>query len=161
MDSNKLLVIFVLVVVAFLGFPIVANKMKAQNAAVAPSAPDAAVATAPGQPAGAAAQTSFPELDEPPLLNEQNLIGSEWQVQLEQYKVKVTLAAGGIAYATHPMAKALTGMDYVEGRWRLQYNKMYVNANLGGNELAIELRVAGSKVYSIGKSGKPTEVKRF
>ena len=158
MDSNKLLIGFVVVVIAFLGFPIVASKMKAQNAAT--PAPATSAPSAQGKSA-APPKAAYPELEEPPLLNEQNLVGSEWQVQLEQYKVKVTLAAGGIAYATHPMAKALTGMDYVEGRWRIQYNKMFVNANLGGNELAIELRISGAKVYSVGKNGKPSEVKRF
>jgi hypothetical protein len=158
MDSNKLLIGFVVLVVAFLGFPIVANKMKAQNTtATATGTATAGVANT----AVAAAQTQYPELKEPPLLNEGNLVGTEWQVQVEQYKVKVTIAAGGIAYATHPMAKALTGMDYVEGRWRLQHDKFFVNANLGGNDLSLELRIAGAKVYSLDKKGKPTEVKRF
>lgn len=155
MDSNKLLIGFVVVVVAFLAFPIVANKMKAQNAATSSSSGGAS------QSALTDPKAAYPELNQPPLLNEANLVGTEWQVQIEQYKVKVTLAAGGVAYATHPMAKALTGLDYVEGHWRLQYDKIQVNASLGGNEREIELRIAGSKVYSLDKKGKPTEVKRF
>ena len=155
MDSNKLLIGFVVVVVGILAFPIVANKMKPQNAATTSSAAGSS------QAALADPKNAYPELNQPPLLNEGNLVGSEWQVQVEQYKVKVTLAAGGVAYATHPMAKALTGLDYVEGHWRLQYDKIIVNASLGGNEREIELRISGSKVYSLDKKGKPTEVKRF
>ncbi len=157
MDSNRLLIGFVVLVVAFLAFPIVVNKMKVQNAASTPAAATAGTATA----AAASAQATYPELKEPPLLNEQNLVGTVWQVQVEQYRVKITCAAGGVAYATHPMAKALTGMDYIEGRWRIQYDKLFVNTSLGGNEMAMELRIAGSKLYSIAKNGKPTEVKRF
>ena len=156
MDSNKVLVGFVLLVVALLAFPIVASKMRAQNAASLPSAAGGAA-----QPAGGGPNNPFSELTQPPLLNEGNLIGSEWQVQADQYKIKVTLAAGGIAYATHPMAKAMTGLDYVEGRWRVQSEKIFVNASLGGNEYNIELHISGSKIFALDKKGKPIEVKRY
>jgi len=157
MDSNRVLIGFVMVVVAFLAFPIVANKMRAQNGgAVLPvSSGTSTPVTAPDP------EAAYPELKEPPLLNEQNLVGTEWQVQVEQYKVKVTVAPNGVAYATHPMAKALTGMDYVEGRWRVQQGKLFVNASMGGNDLSIELRIAGAKLFTIDKRGKPTEVKRY
>ncbi len=158
MDSNKVLVMSVLSVVAFLAFPIVAGKVRAQNATATASS---AAATGTAQPVPGDPKTAFPELGQPPLLNEANLIGSNWQVQVDQYKIKVTLAAGGVAWATHPMAKALTGMDYAEGRWRVQYDKMFVNASLGGNDYAIELRISGSKIYAMDKKGKPSEVKRF
>ncbi len=156
MDSNKVLIGFcVALVVAFLAFPIVASKVRAQNSAATSSTSGGGAQTA-GDP-----KTANPELNQPPLLNEGNLIGSEWQVQVDQYKIKVTLAAGGIAYATHPMAKAMTGMDYIEGRWRLQYDKIFINASLGGNEYAIELRISGSKVFAVNKKGGLSEVKRF
>jgi len=156
MDSNKILIGFVVLVVGFFAFPIVAKKMKEQQATgTTGGTPVQAVST------GTAEKQSYPELNEPPLLNDQNLVGTEWQVQVENYKVKVTIAAGGVAYATHPMAKALTGMDYVEGRWRVEYNKMFVNASIGGNDLSIELRISGSRLYALEKKGKPTEVKRF
>ncbi len=157
MDSNKILIGFVVLVVAFLAFPIVASKMRAQNPAY--STPAASNGTA--QPGAGDPKNIYPELNQPPLLNEGNLVGSEWQVPVEQYKVKVTLAAGGIAYATHPMAKAMTGMDYLEGHWRVQNDRIHVNANLGGNEYNIELRISGSKIYFMDKKGKPSEVKRF
>jgi len=155
MDSNKVLIGFVVLVVAFLAFPIVASKMRGQAPATSAGA-GAVSQTVPGD-----SKNAYPELNQPPLLNEGNLIGSEWQVQVEQYKVKVTLAAGNIAYATHPMAKAMTGMDYLEGRWRVQGDRVFVNTSLGGNEYSTELRISGSKLYGFDKKGKPTEVKRF
>ncbi|HOH42714.1 MAG TPA: hypothetical protein PLZ53_06320, partial [Candidatus Hydrogenedentes bacterium] len=92
---------------------------------------------------------------------EANLIGTEWQVQVEQYKIKVTLSAGGICYATHPLAKAITGMDYIEGRWRVENNKFFVSTALGGQEKSVELRIAGNNLYHLSAKGRPERVERF
>ena len=89
MEGNKGLGGFGILVVAFLAFPIVASKIRAQNGialtpATSTTSPVPAVSTDP--------KALYPELNQPPLLNEGNLIGSEWQVQVEQYKVKDSLA---------------------------------------------------------------------
>ena len=160
MDSNKVLVGFVVALVAFLAFPVVMNKMKPQN----PSQPVATAATATTATTvsgGAPPPTSGPKLDDPPALNEQSLVGSSWEFFFQSYKVKLTFAANGVAYATHPMAKALTGMDYIEGRWRLQYNKLFLNASVGGNEINYEFQISGTKVYLIKDGKVGGEMERF
>ncbi len=150
--DNKVLIGFVAVLVAFLGFPVVMNKVNQGKTAttVAPVA------------ASVPANSSVPsELLQPPLLNEQNLINSEWQITVEKYKIKVTLAAGGAVYGTHPMAKTLTGMDYLEGRWRVEYDKLYVSTNFGGNEYNVKLHISGMNVYFIDEKGRPDQIQRF
>ena len=83
MDSNKILIGFAVVIVALLASPIVAKKMRADNpASTTANAPTAA--TGASQSAAGAAQASYPELKEPPLLNEANLIGTEWQILFEK-----------------------------------------------------------------------------
>ena len=165
MDSNKMLIGFVAVLVAFMAFPVVMKKVNQQQAAGG----GAAVASAVGQPAAAtsapaavpAAAGRHPELDQPPLLNEANLTGTSWPVESSGYRIKVTLAPGGILYMTHPMAKALTGMDYIEGRWRVEYNKIFVEAQVGGNAVARELRIGGNKLYSLNDKGEPKPVEPY
>ncbi len=155
MDSNKMLIGFVVLIVGFLAFPIVVNKMKNTGA----GASTVSAAQKPGVPgAGPSSKASpvnDPKYSQPPLLNEQNLISSNWQFAFQNYKVKLTFAANGIAYATHPMAKALTGMDYIEGRWRVQQNKLFLNSNAGGNEIEQEFLISGDSIYQL-KDGKPS-----
>jgi hypothetical protein len=158
MDSNKVLIGFVVLIVGFLAFPIVVNKVKASGV---PSA--ATTATAPSATAvpSAPATASDPKYSEPPLLNEQNLIGSNWQFFFQNYKVKLTFAANGVGYATHPMAKALTGLDYIEGRWYVQGSKLFLKANAGGNEIDQEFLISGGRIFQV-KGGKPSgELERF
>ncbi|HNZ49076.1 MAG TPA: hypothetical protein PLY90_10960 [Candidatus Hydrogenedentes bacterium] len=157
--DKRLLAAFFIFLGAFLVLPIAMQKYRQSQI------PDAGGAAASGSysasPASAGSATQFPELNEPPLLNEANLIGTEWQVQVEQYKIKVTLSAGGICYATHPLAKAITGMDYIEGRWRVENNKFFVSTALGGQEKSVELRIAGNNLYHLSAKGRPERVERF
>jgi hypothetical protein len=158
MDNNKILIGFVAVLVAFLAFPIVAQKLRQpQTAAVSGGAQTG--------PAGSAVPApppqKYPELEQPPLLNEANLTGTAWAIVSDNYRMKVTLAPGGVLYITHPMAKALTGLDYVEGKWRVEYNKVYVKASAAGNEISRELRIGGGKLYILNSQGKPSPVEPF
>ena len=143
--DKRLLIGFFVFLAAFLVLPIVMqqyrlSKMPATDgAAVAIAAP--AVSTDP--------LANVPELNQLPLLNEMNLIGTEWMVQVDQYKIKITLAAGGVCYATHPLAKAVTGMDYLEGRWRVENDKFYVSTNFGGKEYNTICRISGNNLYYI------------
>ena len=154
MDNNKLLIGFVAVLIACLAFPIVAKKMQQ-------SKQPAGSAGSTGSAIPAPPQAKYPELEQPPLLNESTLTGTSWALVSDNYRMKVTLAPGGVLYITHPMAKALTGLDYIEGKWRVEYNKLYVNATAGGNEVARELRIGGNRLYDIKKDGKPVAVEPF
>jgi hypothetical protein len=158
MDNNKLLIGFVVVLVGFLAFPVVAKKMQQSKSAPAPGAAPAASAggALPAPPA-----QKYPELEQPPLLNESNLTGTTWALESSGYRMKVTLAPGGVLYLTHPMAKALTGLDYIEGRWRVEYNKVFVDATAGGNSVSRELRIGGNKLYSLIGKGEPKAVEPF
>lgn len=157
--DKRLLAAFFIFLGAFLVLPIAMQKYRQSQI------PDAGGSAATGSyaasPASANSAAQYPELNEPPLLNEANLIGTEWQVQIEQYKIKVTLSAGGICYATHPLAKAITGMDYIEGRWRVENNKFFVSTALAGQEKSVELRIAGNHLYHLNSKGKPDRVERF
>ncbi|MFA7692683.1 MAG: hypothetical protein GX117_01000 [Candidatus Hydrogenedentes bacterium] len=103
---------------------------------------------------------SNPELNQLPLLNEMNLIGTEWQVQISQYKIKLTLASGGVFYATHPLSKAVAGVDYLEGRWRIDGNKFYLSMSFGGRDYAEEGIISGNNIYHL-ESGKYQKIERF
>ena len=98
----------------------------------------------------------------PPLLNEGNLINSEWQVTVESYKIKITLGPGGIAYATHPMAKQIMGVDYLEGHWTINYDKIHVSTSFAGTDYSVDLEIVGDKIYYTDpKSKRVSEVQRF
>ncbi len=156
MDNNRLLIGFVVVLIAFLAFPIIVNKMKTARQGAASGAAAATSGAVPAPP-----PKKFPELDQPPLLNETNLTGTSWALVSSNYRMKVTLAPSGVLYITHPMAKALTGMDYIEGKWRVEYNKVFVQASAGGNDVSRELRIGGNKLYDIKGDGKPVAVEPF
>ena len=159
MNSNIFVIVFVVLLVAFLAFPIVMKQLKGANTAA-----PAKVSTQ-GVPAGTSAESAvhkYPELNEPPLLNEGNLVGTEWQVIAQNYKIKITLGPGGVCYASHPMAKALTGMDYVEGRWNVQGDKLHASASVAGYSADVALTISGMKLFYVDpKTGKPDEVRRF
>lgn len=147
MEDNKFLIIFAVVLVGFLGFPIAMQVVKGKPATQGAAVPVEAPAPPPSMP---------------PLLNEANLINSEWQVTVENYKVKITLGPGGIAYATHPMAKQVMGMDYLEGRWSINYDKVHVATSFAGTDYNVDLQIMGDKVYYVDpKSKKMDEVPRF
>ncbi len=153
--NNKILIGFVVLLVGFLGFPVVMNKMKQQNAPQGTVQAGAVPAAAP------TLAQQHPELAQPPMLNEQSLINTEWQAKADKYVLKITLAAGGICYVTHPMMKSMTGLDYIEGRWSVNYDKMHFEVHTNGMDLAYDLIIAGPNLYSIGKDGKPSPVQRF
>ena len=124
-------------------------------------APGTTLPTFTGSAASAPAAGKYPELDQPPLLNETSLAGTSWALVSSNYRMKVTLAPGGVLYITHPMAKALTGLDYVEGKWRVEYNKVFVSASATGNDVSRELRIGGNRLYSLDSGGKPSPVEPF
>jgi len=171
MDSNKILVVFVVGLVGLLAFPIVANKMRhpGTGAVTATATATAAPATAPAAvrvPGGAPVPVEqltpqSPELKEPPLFNEQNLVNSTWQFFFQTYKVKMTLAPNGVLYVTHPMARALTGLDYIEGRWNVQGNKLHIHASPGGNDLNYEFIIGGTRIFLLKEGNTVGELERF
>lgn len=147
MEDNKFLIIFAVVLVGFLGFPIVMQVVKGKSAT-----PNAAVTV----------DAPAPPPKPPPLLNEGNLINSEWQVTADNYKIKITLGPGGIAYATHPMAKQIMGVDYLEGRWTINYDKIHVSTSFAGTDYSVDLEIVGDKIcYTDPKSKRVSEVQRF
>lgn len=151
--DNKLLIGFLVFLGFFLVFPIAMQQIKKSQS------PGEQAATA-GNSASSNSVTGNPELNQPPLLNEGNLIGTEWMVQVEQYKIKVTLAAGGVCYATHPLSKAVTGMDYLEGRWRVSYDQCVVSTSFGGQEHSTTLKISGNNLYYVD-GNKYERVQRF
>lgn len=153
--DNRLLIGFFVFLAAFLVLPVVMQQIRQSQTGEGPSGATGAAQSAPSK-----SVSEIPELNEPPLLNESNLIGSEWQVQVEQYKIKITVAAGGVLYATHPLAKAITGMDYLEGRWRIEYDKFHVSTSFGGREYSTTLKISGSNMYYI-EGNKFEKVQRF
>ena len=95
--------------------------------------------------------------NDPPLLNAQNLVGTEWQVVWDNYKIKITIAANGVCYATHPLMRSVANMDYFEGRWTIDYDKVHVEARFGDQHFSHELIVSGESLYS----PKGDKIKRF
>lgn len=143
--DNRLLIGFSVFLALFLAFPFIAQFMREDNATEAnQAAPDRARNAAPPIPS------------EPPLLNAQNVVGTEWQVEAEGFILRITVAPNGVLYATHPLMKSMTGLDYVEGRWRIEYDKLYVQAQLGTQYFNEVLDIRGYNLYS-GSS----QVKRF
>lgn len=156
--NNKVLIGFAVFVIALLAAPMIMQVVRPQTAATpgGGSSPSSQSNQSGGLPEGWP-----PEILEPPLLNEANLIGSEWMIVVEQYKIKVTLQPGGICYAYHPMAKALIGMDYIEGKWWIQGDRAYVSTTFGGNEYSVSLKIAGNNLWFIPQKGKPEKVQRY
>ena len=135
--GNKVLIGFFVFLVAFLLLPVVVQQ-----------APEGSGDGAePGQSQKPVPEA--PELSQPPLLNEANLIGTQWQAQIDQFVVKISVAPSGVLYATHPLAKSLTGADYLEGRWRVDYDKVYVSFSLSGREFSTVFKISGSNLYFV------------
>lgn len=153
--DKRLLIGFFVFLAAFLVLPIAMQQYRLSKMPV-----DAGTATVAATAASNDPLANVPELNQLPMLNEMNLIGTEWMVQVEQYKIKITLAAGGVCYATHPLAKAITGMDYLEGRWRVENDKFYVSTSFGGKEYNTICKISGNSLYYIEKDNF-RKVERF
>ena len=152
--DKRLLIGFFVFLAAFLVLPIVMQQYRLSKM---PEVPGAVVNVATSA-ASTDPLANVPELNQLPLLNEMNLIGTEWMVQVEQYKIKITLAAGGMCYATHPLSKAITGMDYLEGRWRVENSNFHVSTSFGGKEYNTVCRISGNNLYYIeGESYRKVE----
>lgn len=150
MDSNKFLIVVAAVLAAFLGLPIVMQQVKANREGAAATAP------APGQaatPAGAPAAETMQR--EPPRLNASNIIGTEWALQADQYKLKCAIMPNGVLYVYHPMLKSMMGVDYIQGNWQLDYDKVTVTAQFGGQSFNEVVYISGDKLVS--KDGRPVE----
>ncbi len=155
--SNKVLLIgFFIFLAAFLILPIVVQQIRLSKLTIETSTGGGGVT----QAASTDPLADVAEINQPPLLNEGNLIGTEWQVQAQQFKIKVTLASGGVCYATHPLAKNITGMDYLEGRWHVNGDTFYVSTAFGGKEYSATLKISGNNLYYIEK-GKYTKMERY
>ncbi len=139
--DNRLLIGFGGFLAVFLLFPLVAQMMRDDGG-------NANTASGVTEQAGQRGPDRSLIPDEPPLLNAQNLVGTEWQVEWEGYRIKVTIADNGVCYATHPLMRSITGMDYFEGRWRIDYDRVYVEARFGDEHFNEELFVAGHNLYT-------------
>ena len=109
--DNRILIGFGVFLAFFLAFPFVAQIIREGRA----------------EPAQATASSNTqantdPDRNLPPMLNSQNIVGTEWRVKADNYVLKVTIGPNGVCYATHPLLKSVTGMDYIEGRWRIEYD---------------------------------------
>lgn len=135
--DNRLLIGFSVFLALFLAFPFVAQVLRGDNSSNS-TAGESRSTTASVDPA----------MDQPPLLNAQNLVGTEWRVRAEGFEIKVTIAANGVCYATHPLLKSMTGLDYVEGRWRVEYDKAYIEAQFGNQRFNEVLTIRGHNLYS-------------
>lgn len=149
--DNRLLIWFAVFLAAFLGLPIAMQVVRGgavfQTQGVDTNAPAVDVPSS---------ELADPKYNQPPLLNERNLVGTEWLMEADRYKIKITLSPNGVCYATHPMIKTITGMDYIEGRWRVNYDKVYVEFNIGGRHWSADLKISGNNLYSGTR-----EIKRF
>ncbi len=139
--DNRLLIGFGGFLAVFLLFPFVAQMLRDDAGNSGTNTPGVESTTT----GGADGRSRIP--DEPPLLNTQNLIGTEWTVRWEQYDIRITIAANGVLYATHPLMRSVTGMDYFEGRWRIEYDTVYVHARFGDEVFDETLYVAGNNLY--------------
>ena len=61
------------------------------------------------------------------------------------------------------MAKQLYGVDYVEGKWSINYDKMHMSAAFGGKEQTFDFEIIGDKLWyrNPNLKGGLGEVKRF
>ncbi|NLV42313.1 MAG: hypothetical protein GXY15_13970 [Candidatus Hydrogenedentes bacterium] len=152
MEDNKFLFIFGAVLIVFLGFPIVMQMIRGQKPAPAVAGDANAAPSVPAEPAKT-----------PPLLNEGNLIGSEWEVVVYGFPTKCTLAAGGVVYASNPMAKQLYGVDYVEEKWSVTHDKMRVSGTFGGQEQVFDFEIVGDQIWHRSKelNGQLVQIKRL
>lgn len=147
--DNRLLIGFGGFLAVFLLFPFAAQIMRGGDAADDDTTDDTIVDTTPKT-----GPESIPK--DPPLLNQMSIIGTEWQLIYENYKIKVTIAENGVCYATHPLLKSVTGMDYFEGRWTLNYDRMTVEARFNDEYFFRELIVSGNDLYD-AESGTKIE----
>jgi hypothetical protein len=149
--DNRLLIGFGAFLVVFLAFPFMAQMMKGGDAGG-----DASTSTTQVDLTPKTGPASIPK--DPPLLNQMNIVGSEWQVIFENYKIKITMRENGVCYATHPLLKSVTGMDYFEGRWSMSYDRMTVEARFNDQYFFRELVISGNDLYD-AESG--TKIERF
>lgn len=152
MEDNKFLLVFGAVLVVFLGLPMVMQAVRGGESTAPPSVAPAAAMEPPAQPS-----------KEPPLLNEANLIGSEWETDIQGFPVKVSISAGGVAYAYHPMAKQMFGVDYIEGRWQVNYDKVVLSMPMGGQTHEFKFDINGTRLFQTTSNVKAKlgEVKRL
>ena len=149
MDSNKFLIVVAAALAAFLGLPIVMQQVKNSRQGAGATAPAAGQAA----PGGAPAAATTPR--EPPLLNASNIVGTEWALQADQYKLKVAVMPNGVLYVYHPMLKSMIGVDYLQGTWQLDYDKFNVSGQFGGQSFDETVYISGDKLFS--KGGTPME----
>lgn len=157
--NNKILVGFAMFIIALLAAPMIVQVVRQQTGAT--TVDGGSTPTPQNSRPGGLPEGWPPEILDPPLLNEANLIGSEWMVKVEHYKIKVTLQPGGICYAYHPMAKSLIGLDYIEGKWWIQGDRLYISTVFAGNEYSVSLKIAGTNLWFIPLDDKPSKVQRY
>ncbi|HOV33484.1 MAG TPA: hypothetical protein PLX23_08990 [Candidatus Hydrogenedens sp.] len=93
----------------------------------------------------------------PPLLNESNLAGTSWVVNVPVsgsmvVPVTITLSAGGQAMATvapqlAPVAIQMLGTDKLVGTWSVNGAKFIASVNFQGKDYKVECDIIGDKIY--------------
>jgi len=129
----------------FLAFPFIAQQLRdkpAEDAIVTENA--------------SATPTTFMNIpNEPPLWNAMNIIGTGWKVNWEGRDLKLVIMPDGVCHVYHPLMRQVAGKDFVEGQWRLDYDKAYVDIVFGTQEYHFVLTIRGYNVYD--PDGKPIE----
>ncbi len=133
--DNKILLIFGCFLAVFLLFPIVAKQLRDNGNS----------ASAAAQGSNAQAAESVPQ--QPPFWNSQNIVGTRWRADWEGNMVDFIIAPNGLLYASHPLIKAVTGQDRVEGTWRVEYDRAYVYVRLGDKEYKHTIKIIGDAMY--------------
>ena len=137
MMDNKILVGFGVVFVIFLAFPFVAQHLRGKSADTSTNLDTTADAVT--------VDLSMPS--EPPLWNSTNIIGTQWEVDWEGNPLKMTIAENGVCYVTHPLMRSIAGQEFIQGQWRCEYDKAFIDITFGTKDYHIELTIRGDKIY--------------
>ncbi len=76
-----------------------------------------------------------------------NIVNTTWRAKWDNNMVDFFIAPNGVVLATHPLIKAVTGMDRVEGRWRIDYDTAHVEITLGGRTYHHKILISGAHMY--------------
>lgn len=152
--NKKILITFFVVLIIVIGVPflsIIKNIIVMQSAMSSEGATTEPVKELP---------------KEPPLLNESNLVGTSWMVNVPVSNsmvvpVTITLSAGGQAVATvspqlASLAIQMLGTDKLVGTWSVNGAKFIASVNFKGKDYKVECDISGDKIYYQNK-----EIKRI
>jgi hypothetical protein len=100
-----------------------------------------------------------------PYWNNDNLVGTTWEITSPRGIVTATFRSGGVAEARHPVIAQLLNQPYLEGTWNVSGDQLTLSANIPApinQSFTVSATIEGRDIVAVNpETGERIPVKQI